>query len=299
MHQRYDVVVVGGVFREIGADPTQSRLEIAGSGLTASVTSARFGARTALLASVGDEDVGVAVQVLGAAGVDQSWIQVTPGASGTFVFPAHADDERPWPMFRPAESPPRSDLPNGLPVASIYLLFGHPEFDPVAEGWLASIPFESTVLWDRQGWLSRARDWRTALDVPVHRRVYVANKDEGLAEFEVNDLEELMNVLPPTGFHSAVIKMGAAGCAYRSLGDGGIVAGLVGGFPVEVNSTIGSGDVFAGTLAAQLSRGVELAPALLMANATAAAYLAESRNVLSHVLMSRAQSFVDLETGES
>lgn len=299
MRRRYDVVVVGGVFREIGADPSHSRLEVAGSGLTSSAISARLGARTALLASVGDEDVEAATHVLTRAGVDPSWLRVTPGASGTFLFPTEADDARPWPMFRPAESPPPTDLAGALPIANVYLLFGLPELDPVAEGWLNEVPSRSTVLWDRQGWLSRARNWHTALKVPASHRVYLANEDEAKAEFDVNTLDELLDRLPPEGLDAAVVKRGPAGCVYRLRRRGQVDGEAVAGFPVESTSTIGSGDVFAGALAAQLAQGTDLATALPMANALAAAFLLEGRDVLAPDLVTLGRSFVSERAGDS
>jgi ribokinase len=290
--QRYDVVVVGGVFREIGAAPTQPRLDIRGSGLTGSVASARLGARTALIASVGAEDADIARQVLAGAGVDTRWLQATPGASGTFLFPPKADQAHPWPMFRPAESPPRTQLDGGLPQANTYLLFGLPDLDPVAEGWMNGAAAESTVLWDRQGWLSRARDWRVALDVPAGRRIYLANQDEAMADFHVEDAEDLQRRLPPDGFDVAVVKRGSEGCSYWTSAGGDVVGALVPGFPVDAESTIGSGDVFAGALAAQLAQGAGLEPALTTANAMAAAFLIERRDLSSVDLLRTANSFV-------
>lgn len=293
MRNRYDVVVIGGVFREIGADPIQPRLEIAGSGLTASAISARLGARTALVASVGDEDAEVAKQVLARAGVDPSWLQMTPGASGTFVFPKELDDAHPWPMFRPAESAPKTHLAIDLPLANTYLLFGQPELDPVAEGWMNGTPADSIVLWDRQGWLSRARDWHTALDVPVLRRVYLANHNEAMAEFDVDTVDDLLASLPPKGFEAAIVKQGASGCVYQMRRDGRVKSKLVPGFPVESASTIGSGDVFAGALAAKLAQLAELEDAIVTSNAMAAAFLAEKREILAPGLVRRAKSLVN------
>lgn len=298
MRQPFDVVVIGGVFREIGADPSRSRLEIAGSGLTASVIAGRLGVGTALVASVGDEDAEAATQVLDRGGVDPTWLQVMPGASGTFVFPPQSDDTHPWPMFRPAESPPQSQLPGELPFASTYLVFGLPDLDPVAEGWMKRVPADSTLLWDRQGWLSRARDWRTALSVPARRRIYLANKDEAMAEFDVDTVDDLVDRLPPPGFDAGVVKRGAAGCLYRLRRDGAVEGGAVAGFPIQSASTVGSGDVFAGALAAQCALGAELEDAVLMANAVAAAFLVEGRDLLATGLLTRAESFVGRRSGD-
>lgn len=293
MRNRYDVVVIGGVFREIGADPREPRLELAGSGLTASVVAARLGVQTVLVASVGDEDAAVADHVLRSARVDTRWLKTTPGASGTFLFPHVADDARPWPLFRPAESPPCAQLDGGLPLAHTYLLFGMPELDPVAEGWMGEIPSDSTILWDRQGWLSRARDWRAALDVQAKRRIYVANSDEAMADFNVDSPDQLSDRLPPDGFDIAVVKRGRDGCGYWLRRGHEVDAGDVLGFPVDATSTVGTGDVFAGALAARVSQSVPLEEALMSANAVAAAFLIERRDVSAERLLRTAQSLID------
>lgn len=294
----YDVVVIGGVFREIGADPRDLRLELAGSGLSASVISARLGARTALVASVGDEDADVAQHVLRAAGAETRWLQITPGASGTFLFPPSADDAHPWPLFRPAESPPRNQLDGGLPQAGTYLLFGLPDLDPVAEGWMSEVPTESTILWDRQGWLSRARDWRVALGVRSKRRIYVANTQEAMADLNVDSPDDLVEHLPPKGFEVAVVKRGPDGCLYRLRRDGDVHGAVIAGFPVNALSTVGSGDVFAGALAARVAQGAELEDALVTANAMAAAFLLEGRDALAAELLRRGQSLMSQQAEE-
>lgn len=295
----YDVVVIGGVFREIGADPRAPRLDVAGSGLTASVIAARLGAHTALVASVGDEDAEVANEVLRTARVDNRWLKTTPGASGTFLFPRVADGAHPWPLFRPAESPPCTDLDHGLPRAHTYLLFGMPELDPVAEGWMSEVPLDSTIIWDRQGWLSRARDWRVALQVRSERRIYVANQDEAMADFNVDTPDELADQLPPDGFNISVVKRGSDGCFFRRRRGETVDGATLMGFPVDTESTIGSGDVFAGALAARVSQSVALRESLMVANSVAAAFLIEGRDVSAERLLRTAQSLIDQRVGSS
>ena len=131
-----DVLVIGGIFREILDGDTDPRRRYGGSGLTASVAAARFGARVALASYVGAEDEETVRSELQLAGVDHSAVLSVVGASGTFVFPTLDDPKRPWPMYRPAEAFPK-ELPQ-IPEADIVVVFGIPDCDPVALGWLST-----------------------------------------------------------------------------------------------------------------------------------------------------------------
>ena len=264
-----DVVVIGGVFREVlDADTASPQPRLGGSGLTAALVSSRLGARTALVSYVGAEDADAASVLLGGAGVDGSCLATLPGVSGTFLFPA--GDARPWPMYRPAEATP-SAVP-GLPDALVYLLFGIPDFDPVDAGWLGQVAQGSTLIWDRQGWLSRTRDSRRVAKLSSRRKVYLANEDEALSEFGVATVDHLARTLPPAGFLSAVVKRGSEGCVVISPEE---FAGMarVPGFEVDTQNTIGSGDAFAGALSAELAVGSTLRQAVVMANAVASTFL--------------------------
>ena len=254
------------------------------------VAAARFGAEAALVAPVGAEDEGLARDLLRSVRVDGSWLQVVSGASGTFVFPRALDDAQPWPLFRPMESDVDRPLSPALPQAQVYLVFGIPDFEPVAAGWLDAAPREASMIWDRQGWLSRARDW-TGLDVPTERRLYLANLDEALAEFGVETADDLWPHLPPDGYESAVVKEGAAGCSVVTSAAPSTVV-TIAGFPVRTASTIGSGDVFAGVLAAKLAERNELQPALRTANAASAAYLAADCDIFAEDLVRRVEALL-------
>ena len=260
------VLVVGGVFREIRDADTEPRPRMGGSGLTAALVAAQLGAQTRLASFVGSEDADTVVAMLDTAGVDRSSLVVLPGASGTFVFPTRADDRRPWPMYRPAEAVP---APDQLRLrAEVVLVFGMPDFDALAAGWVAP-GREDVLIWDRQGFLSRARDWRDAAVLEPERKIYLANLDETLEEFPAASAEESLAQLPPPGFAAAAVKRGGEGClvvARRAVDE-------VAGFPLELDSTIGSGDAFAGALAAGIDSGLALADAALRANAAAAAFL--------------------------
>ena len=142
-----DVLVIGGVFREIFDSPHSRRTRYGGSGLVAAVTAARLNAATALSGFVGEEDADVVRIELAKCGASDSHLLTVPGASGTFLYPPVLNPLTPWPMYRPAESVP--DRKPDIPDAKFVLMFGFPDFDPIDRGWLTGISQDSVLIWDR------------------------------------------------------------------------------------------------------------------------------------------------------
>jgi ribokinase len=263
-----DVLVVGGIFREVirrGDGAATSR--IGGSGYTAVIAAARLGARTSLLGAVGADDADQALEALAEAGVDTAGVAVLPGSSGIFVFDDVADVASPRPIYRPAEAWP--DGPAAPPpAATVKLAFGVPEFDPVTDTWLGTLE-DGTLLWDRQGWLSRSRDSLDAARRAERRKVHLANIAEARDELAGQTGGELARSLPPPGFDAAVLKAGPWGVTAIDA-DG---RHPVGAFPVRAIAAIGSGDVFAGATAAGLAAGLDLTAAARRGSAAAAVAL--------------------------
>ena len=274
-----DVIVVGGVFREVLDGDTAPRLRYGGSGLTASVAAARFGARVALASYVGSEDEETVRAELELAGVDDRALVKLAGACGTFVFPTHEDRTRPWPMYRPAEQLP-SQMPE-IPKAGIVVAFGIPDCDPVEMGWLGSGDDDATMIWDRQGWLSRAREAKAIVQLQARRRIYLANEREAIEDVGADSLPEALAIQPPIGFDVAVVKRGDAGVIIVERDADGVTQTPVPSFPVRARSTVGSGDVFAGVLAARLAQGEPVASAARWACAAAAVALRTECNLLT------------------
>lgn len=285
----FDVVVVGGVFREVIDGDTAPRPRFGGSALIAAILASRFGASTSIASYMGEEDADAIGAMLSAAHVDISSLLVVPGASGTFVFPTRTDP--PWPLYRPAEAVPKTSFK--VPDAKLYLVFGIPDIDPVALGWLSTIPRDAHLVWDRQGWLSRARNASGAAGLPPLSKTYVANLDEAIAEFTVSNEDELMARMPPDGFQSAVVKAGRAGCTVIQDEEGHRAIKRVAAFVVESPNTIGSGDAFAGALAACMSRGIATSDAAQVANAAASAFLTFQGDPLADDLVGKAETLLD------
>ena len=285
-----DVLVIGGIFREVLEGDTEPHRRYGGSGLTAAVAAARFGARVALASYVGTEDEETVRAELQFAGVDHSAVLSVAGASGTFVFPTVDDPRRPWPMYRPGES-----LPQGLPQvpeADVVIVFGIPDCDPVELGWLGVDENYGTVIWDRQGWLSRARDSAAILRVKTRRRIYVANELEAIEDARTSSFQELFSEHPPRGFNASVVKRGAIDVTVVEAEGGTARQTTVPAFPVDTTSTIGSGDIFAGVFAARLAIGESLDTAANWGCAAAAVSLTVGRNLLSASDYNRASELI-------
>ena len=274
-----DVLVVGGIFREVFDADTKPSMRYGGSGLTASVAAARFGVETALASYVGADDEGAVHTILGEAGVDRSAVVSVDGICGIFAYATEQSHKQPWPMYRPAEAVPTT-IPT-LPESKVVLAFGFPDFDPLAEGWLDGLTSQTTVIWDRQGWLSRARDASGVLRLGASKRIYLANEDEATVDAQTSSFEETMAVQPADGFGVAVVKRGETGVVVAERTPEGVIFADVPAYPVNTNRTVGTGDVFAGTLAARLALGDSVVTAARWGCITVAAALESGQNLLS------------------
>jgi ribokinase len=258
------IVVAGGVFREVLVGAGRYDVRLGGSGLHAALAAARLGAEVTLVAPVGEEDVAALTALCHNAGI-RTAIATAPGASGTFVIEAHAE-AAPRPAYRPAEggaAEPR--LEDAKPA--VVLVFGHPEWDACANASVLAAAEHATLLWDRQGWLSRARDAAPAAAMAAARRVQLGNVSELAGELRVPPAE-LLDSLPLPGFDSAVVKNGRWGVQIVGRSRYTVAAHDVEG------QTVGSGDVFAGAFAAAVARGDDDAEACEEAAGAAAAWIA-------------------------
>lgn len=286
----HDVLVVGGIFREVLDADTSPRLRYGGSGLAASVAAARLGVRVALASYVGTEDAEAVRAELLLASVDDGWLADLPGASGTFLFPTVTTPTAPWPQYRPAEAVP--DTVPMLPPAKVVVAFGIPDFDPAQAGWFDGAPSGSTLLWDRQGWLSRARDAARIARLPPNTKLYLANEQEALAEAGNPSWEALMKVQPPLGFSASIIKAGAQGVTLSERSSGGTRRIHVPAFDITARCSIGTGDVFAGVAAAILASGGNLVDAATMGCAAAGAALETGSALLTAEHVARAEELL-------
>ena len=274
-----DVLVIGGIFREVLDADTVPRRRYGGSGLTSSVAAARFGAQVGLASYVGIDDEQAVRAELELAEVDDQTVLSVAGACGTFVYPTHETRRQLGPMYRPAEAIP-VEVPE-IPDSKIIVAFGIPDFDPLLEGWLSAVNRQATVIWDRQGWLSRARDAGGILRLDALTRIYLANEYEAIDDAQASSIEEAMTVQPVRDFDVAVVKRGKAGVVVIEERHGEVRFTSIPAFPVNTRSTVGSGDVFAGVFAARLALGSSVVKAAKWGCAAAAVSLQAGQNLLT------------------
>lgn len=265
-----DVVVIGGIFREhLGESQPEKR--IGGSGFVAALAARALGAEVEFVSFVGTDDRAACFGPLERAGVGTAAIQIRDGQSGIFSISDVGDRRAPRPGYRPAEDPPNKVAPHDIPRASVVLGFGFPEFDP--QEWIANaLEPGGTLLWDRQGWFSRDLDRSFLAELHASRAIFLANLEEMRAVAQSETYVEAL-AAPPDGFSEALIKCGRWGTvAIEAAGDT-----LVPAYVTPVRSTIGSGDCFAGAVAARIAGGASLADAA-HAGAAAASLFVERRS---------------------
>jgi ribokinase len=286
-----DVLVVGGIYREqfLHRHP---RSRVGGSGLVAAVAAASLGASTALAAAVGADDAEESGAILRKAGVDASAVEIMAGPSAGFVIGDEGEVQAPSVQFKDADSVPV--LTHDPPRARIVLVFGMPDLDPFASGLVARwVDPQSTLIFDRQGWLSKTKDAAAACGVVARSRIYLANVGEAAQEVGGATPQQLLQHHPLPGFEYALLKNGRWGTTLLSSQERTAIPA----FRVAAASTIGSGDVFAGALAAGLARSDDLRVAGTNAAAAAAVAISEVSPLLDSSAPVKIEAMV--ATGDS
>ena len=193
-------------------------------------------------------------------------------------------------MYRPAEAVP-VEVPE-ISDSKIVVAFGIPDFDPLFERWLSAVSRQATIIGERQGWLSRARDAREILRLDVLRRIYLVNEYEAIDDPQASSFEEAVAVQPFRGFDVAVVKRGVSGVVVVEEMHGEVRLTSILTVPVDTNSTVGSGDVFAGVFAERLALGNSVIKAAKWGCAAAALSLQASQNLLTAEAYSRASDLM-------
>ena len=276
------LLVCGGIYREVIA----GRRRLGGSGLTAALTAAAYGADVSLAGWVGESEADNALCLLDAAGVDRLGVLVLPGETTSFQIADAADIAPPHPVLH------QGAVPNGrlpaLPDAGVVLAFGTPGFDAVRAGWLDRPAEGATLVFDRQGTHSLIDGAAMAASIPAVRRILLANAHEAMGQTHQETFTGACRRLPPDGFQAAVCKCGPWGVVRideqreRHFG----------AHPVTERNTVGSGDVFAGVLGAALTGQSDLDEAIPQAAAAAAAWISSSPDQDLAELPARALSII-------
>ncbi|MBN1607692.1 MAG: carbohydrate kinase family protein [Polyangiaceae bacterium] len=265
------LLVCGGIFvEELEGRP----LRLGGSGFTAAISAARYGARVSLAGWVGAGQAEAAFARLDEAGVDRVGVVVLDGATTRYRIADPEDLASPMPGVAVGATP--TGAVPALPWSPVVMCFGTPGYDVIGARWLDRAAEGSALLFDRQGSQSMVLGARMAATVPATLRILLGNVFEMRTETNEPGLARITGALPVAGFSAAFVKAGVWGVL--GVGEGGAERPL-GAYDVRVRSTIGSGDVFAGVLAGSLSRGVDVFNAAREAVAAAGAWIASGADV--------------------
>ncbi len=307
-----DVLVIGEVLVELcAAEPldraAEFRLGFSGDALNAAAAAAAAGAHTVLLTRIADDEFGARMLArIAELGIDTSAARLVRGQHGSYFVGADPDGQREFVYARRGSAAAQlspDDLP-GVAPAAVTLCSGIT--CAISESAAA------TVLAAAQ----RARQTVGAFVYDPNLRPRLTSADDAarwlarLAPYArlvipsaPGECRALLGTGDPAAAAAAVRALGAAAVAVTRgpdgvlLDQGGATLELPAVAPVAVVDQTGAGDVFAGTVAARLALGDDLAAAARLGTAAAAlslqgrggtgylASLAESRAHLAGAAM--------------
>jgi ribokinase len=244
-----------------------------GKGSNAAVAAARQGARTALIARVGDDDFGRMGMALWAAeGIHTPHVECAAGErSGVAQILVYEDGDNSIAVFAGATS--GMDAGHASRAAGVLRACGVVMAS-------CEVPFAVTQEAFR---IAREAGAITLLNPAPARLlppgllelvdVLTPNESElaalagvGLAGGGLS-MDQAAAVLLAQGTRAVLVTLGAQGCRLYRSGEAPVA---IAGRSVKVADTIGAGDTFTGALAAALARGEALPEAMRWANAAAA-----------------------------
>ncbi|MBT2468278.1 hypothetical protein J7E97_10405 [Streptomyces sp. ISL-66] len=291
--QGYDVLVLGEVLVEVhadtalrdAADGTPARISYSGDALNAAAAAVAAGARTALLAVVGDDELSAPLLARAAAlGVDVSHVRRSPRPNGAYLLCADTEGDRSFVYWRTGSAGSTlseehveswrelltgskalitSGITGALSPSSRDAVLAAARAVHAAGGHLSYDPNFRAPLTGR----SEARELLAHI-APLTGILKTSCPGDALAMVDTADPAEAAARYRALGARTVVVTAGSD----RLLLDGGAGSGVT-YHPVPVNpdpvDATGAGDCFTGTATARLVLGDTLADAVAYGMAAA------------------------------
>ena len=260
---------------------------LGGKGGNQAVASTRMGSTAAMVGCVGTDGFadqicaeltrsGVNIQAVltreGASGMSVAIVQEDGGYSAVVVSGVNLQTKADQ---APLEQPPTVVvLQNEIPAHQNHAL-------------LARLQPQARVIWNAAPALARDTAMLARADLLVVNRLEAAMQS-GLDE-SLPDPGKALDILRASGAKAVIITLGADGYIGSDV-DGRVFRSE--GHRVKVVSTHGAGDVFVGTLAAQLAQGESIAAGARFAQAAAALHVASETNARHGITPEKVSRFL-------
>ncbi|MBC7379698.1 MAG: ribokinase [Burkholderiaceae bacterium] len=239
-----------------------------GKGSNAAVAAARQGARTALIARIGDDDFGrMGLELWAREGMDATHVERAAGErSGVAQILVYDNGDNSIAVFPGAGAglAARHAQAARALISNCRVVMASCEVPLEATVQAFAIAREAGVITLLNP--APARPLPAALLALVD--VLTPNENELLAlAAGAATIDDAANALLSQGPRAVIVTLGEAGCRMYQTGQAPV---SLAGRPMQVADTIGAGDTFTGSLAAALARGAPLPDAMHWANAAAA-----------------------------
>ena len=258
-----DLVFTGVDLPQRGAEVFSSAFAVSPGGCAnRAVAAARAGARSAVLAQVGDDALSRAViELLGREpGLDLTWLRVVPGSTTSVTVALSTPAERSFITHLGDLTP--AAAPGGLTrPGSLHVGLGK----PVPE-WVATLRAGGTEVVGGVGWDATEQWSRETLDRLSQVDIAVLNDTEATAYTRTRTAREALAELSHR-VGLTVVTRGEAGAIALDARTGQFSEASA--WPVNAVDPTGAGDVFVGTFMAARCRGWDLPTQLRFACACA------------------------------
>ena len=246
-----------------------------------------LGARTDIVADVGDDDAGARIRrELAAAGVGVDALGVVPGGTTPLTIAVvRGDGERAFisdlGSLRPFDiDAVVGQFPDVLaaPVIALVGTSNLPGIDPdAAAGVLAAARRAGALTvfdsgWDPQGWSRKSVAALRA--VLAETELYLPNLDEARALTGRSQAREVLEDLSSLCAGVVIVKGGEVG-SYAATDDGVV---LVEAIPTEVDNAVGAGDVYNAAVVAGYLHGRDVLACMALGTAAASLYVSRRQN---------------------